>query len=60
MTALDLTLQLGQKSFEVSREKDDEIWAINVVSLFISLLENLEGISEAIPGIIQLLLKELE
>ena len=43
----------------MSKEKDDEIWAINVVSLFISLLENLEGISEAIPSIIQLFLKEL-
>jgi len=55
-----MTLSLGQKSFEMSREKDDEIWAINVVSLFNSVLENLQGISESIPGIIQLELNELK
>lgn len=44
----------------MSREKDDEIWAINVVSLFNSVLENLQGISESIPGIIQLELNELK
>lgn len=44
VTALDMTLQLGQKSFEIAREKEDEIWAINVVALFNSLLENIQGI----------------
>ena len=46
-----MTLALGQKAFEVAREKDDEIWAINVVALFNNLLENIQGISEAVPGI---------
>ena len=58
-TALDMTLQLGQKAFEVAKEKGDEIWAINVVSLFNSLLENISGVSEVIPGILSLLLNEL-
>jgi hypothetical protein len=60
MTALDLTMQLGQKSFEVAREKEDEIWAISVVSLFNSVLENIEGISEVVSGIVNLLLNELK
>ena len=59
VTALDMTLQLGQKAFEVAKEKGDEIWAINVVSLFNSLLENISGVSEVIPGILSLLLNEL-
>ena len=41
MTPLTMTLGLGQKSFEVAREKDDEIWAMSVVTLFNSLLENI-------------------
>ena len=45
MTPLDMTLSLGQKSLEIAREKTDEIWAINVVSLFNSILENIEGVS---------------
>ena len=53
MSPLDMTLSLGQKSLEISRDKDDEIWAINVVSLFNSILENIQGVSEqVIPGII--------
>lgn len=60
LTALDLTLQLGQKSFEVSREKEDEIWAINVVTLFNSILENLQDVSFVIPGIVELVLGELK
>ena len=60
MSPLDMTLSLGQKSLEISRDKDDEIWAINVVSLFNSILENIQGVSEqVIPGIIQLLMTEL-
>lgn len=60
MTALEMTLSLGQKSFEISHSKD-EIWAINVVSLFNSILENLQGVTEVvIPGIIQLELDELK
>lgn len=55
-----MTLGLGQKSFEIACEKDDEIWAINVVSLFNSVLENLQDVSDIIPGIIQLLLNELQ
>jgi len=55
-----MTLGLGQKSFEIANEKDDEIWAINVVSLFNSVLENLQGVSDIIPGIIQLMLNELQ
>ena len=61
MSPLDMTLSLGQKSLEISRDKDDEIWAINVVSLFNSILENIQGVSEqVIPGIIQLLMTELQ
>ena len=60
MTPLDMTLSLGQKSLEIAREKTDEIWAINVVSLFNSILENIEGVSQVIPGIIQLLMTELQ
>jgi len=41
MSPLDMTLQLGQKALEISHEKVDEIWAINVVSLFNSVLENI-------------------
>jgi len=41
VTALDMTLQLGQKSFQIAEEKDDEIVAMSVVSLFSSLLENI-------------------
>ena len=60
MTALEMTLSLGQKSFEISHSKD-EIWAISVVSLFNSILENLQGVTEVvIPGIIQLELDELK
>ena len=36
-----MTLQLGQKCFEISREKDDEILALSVVTLFNSMLENI-------------------
>jgi len=36
-----MTLQLGAKSFQIVREKDDEIVAINVVTLFNNLLENI-------------------
>lgn len=55
-----MTLQLGQKCFELNREKDDEIAAISVVSLFSSMLENVEGITEVVPGILNLLLNELK
>jgi len=57
---MDMTLQLGQKCFEVSRAKEDEIVAIAVVSLFNSLLENVEGMTEVVPGILSLLLNELK
>ena len=53
-TPLDMTLSLGQKSFEIAKEKGDEIWAMTVVTLFNSILENLQGVSQIIPGIIQL------
>ena len=59
-TALDLTLMLGQKCFQVANEKEDEIVAISVVTLFSSLLENIQGVSEQVPGIISLLLGELQ
>ena len=49
-----MTLSLGQKSFEIAKEKGDEIWAMTVVTLFNSILENLQGVSQIIPGIIQL------
>ncbi len=52
VSALDMTLQLGQKSFEMSQQKNDEIWAISVVSLFNSLLENIQGVTEVVPGIL--------
>lgn len=52
MTALDMTLQLGQKCFEIAREKEDELWAINIVSLFSNLLENIKDISVVVPGIL--------
>ena len=54
-----MTLSLGQKSFEIARDKDDEIWAITVVSLFNSILENIQGCSDIIQGILQLELTEL-
>lgn len=53
-TPLDMTLSLGQKSFEIAKEKGDEIWAMTVVTLFNSILENVQGVSQIIPGIIQL------
>ena len=34
--------------------------ALNVVSLFCSLLENIEGVSEQVPGVLSLLLAELQ
>ena len=60
VTAMEMTLQLGQKCFQISNEKEDEIVAMSVVSLFSSMLENLQGISEVVPGIISLLLNELK
>ena len=53
VTALEMTLSLGQKSFEIAQDREDELWAMTVVSLFNSLLENLQGISfEFVQGIV--------
>lgn len=59
MTALDMTCQLIVKCFEVSRLKEDEMDAISVVTLSFALLENLQGISHTIPGLMEMYLKEL-
>lgn len=64
VSALDLTLQLGQKSFEVAKDKGaidtDEIFAVSVITLFNSLLENIEGVGEIVPGILSLYLTEIQ
>ena len=59
ITALDLTCQLIVKCIEVARIKEDEIDAISVMSLSFALLENLQGVSHIIPGMMEIYLKEL-
>ena len=47
------------KCIEVARIKEDEIDAISVMSLSFALLENLQGVSHIIPGMMEIYLKEL-
>ena len=51
--------QLIGKSFELARDKEDEMEAVGVVGLFNSILENVQGIESTIPGVVQLYIAEL-
>jgi len=58
-TAMDMTLSLACKTFEMARDKDDEIEAISAITLLNAMLENIQGLQEILPSILDKYMTEL-
>ena len=59
LTAMDMTLQVACKTFDVARDRDDEIEAISAITLLNAMLENIEGLQDVMPAILDKYLSEL-
>lgn len=59
VTCLDIFCQVVGKCLELQRDKQEEMGACSVILLVMAMLENITEISSVIPGIVELLIGEV-